>query len=551
MRHYNQMRAGTVLLAVIAMVFAAAAPTLPAGAASERHTAAGPVRGGTLHVAYGGGFATLDPAQASATDWWLMMGTLYNGLYILDRAGQPQLDLAAAPPIISADGRTWTFHIRKGVRFSNGLPLTANDIRFSITRTLDPHLKPVPSWGQVTDEIFQGSVNFATGKAKSVSGIQVLDPYTIRFVLTKPVPILPYILSESFNLVVPQAVVTKESADQFGASPVGSGPFMLQSWGKSNRLVFVRDPHYFHSGKPYLDKLIVDTNEDSSLIALQIEKGQVMAAGIAGIVTVADLQHASADPKYAQYIVTAPNVLVVQLDMNVHMAPFDKLPMRQAVAMAINRDRLVRLEGGYATQGTQLYPPAYKQYDPSLQRHPVYAYDPQRARALVAASGYKGQPISLMYGNSYQNLALGLQQDLQQIGLNVTLRSLSANSLNGITASLTGHQLSLTQWGPDYLDAYDVYSGELSCAANAAGAVYGPPHYCDPTADAMVNKAESLPLGAQRDALLRAVQVRLLKAAPIVPLVYPKQLTMVSPKVGGFYFQPIFAMQYENYWLKS
>src|SRR5579864_4000221 len=145
MKRHNRMRAGTTLLTLIAAVLALAAPTLSAGA-TQRHAATGPARGGTLHVAYGSGFATMDPAQASATDWWLMMGTLYNGLYILDQAGQPQLDLAAAPPTVSADGRTWTFHIRKDVRFSNGLPLTAADIAFSIKRTLDPHLKPVPSW---------------------------------------------------------------------------------------------------------------------------------------------------------------------------------------------------------------------------------------------------------------------------------------------------------------------------------------------------------------------------------------------------------------------
>src|SRR5207237_10633655 len=119
---------------------------------------------------------------------------------------------------------------------------------------------------------------FVKGNVKGVSGIQVLDPYTIRFVLTSPVPILPYILSESFNLVVPQAVATKEGAD-FGNHPVGSGPFMMQSWTKGSQAVFVRNPYYFHTGKPYVDKVIVDIGTASNLIALKVEKGTLDGFG--------------------------------------------------------------------------------------------------------------------------------------------------------------------------------------------------------------------------------------------------------------------------------
>jgi peptide/nickel transport system substrate-binding protein/oligopeptide transport system substrate-binding protein len=92
---------------------------------------------------------------------------------------------------------TTSFHLRKGVRFSNGVELTANDVKFSLTRPLDPHLKPAVSWGRATDEIFEGSQDFVAGRAKSVSGIRGLDRYTIRFVLAQPVAVLPYIRAES------------------------------------------------------------------------------------------------------------------------------------------------------------------------------------------------------------------------------------------------------------------------------------------------------------------------------------------------------------------
>lgn len=94
------------------------------------------------------------------------------------------------------------------------------------------------------------------------------------------------------------------------------------------------------------------------------------------------------------------------------------------------------------------------------------------------------------------------------------------------------------------------YSLELACGVNVVGGT-SYTHYCDPVADDMVNQAEALPLGAQRDALMRRVQLRFLHSATRVPLAYFKNYNMVSPRVGGFYYEPIFGWQFENYWLKG
>src|SRR5579884_568471 len=86
-----------------------------------------PVRGGTLRIGYSTNMATFDPTQAFYDDWWVMNGTLFNGLYQVDGRGHPQLDLAAAPPVVSPDRKVWTFHLRKGVVFHNGTEATADD----------------------------------------------------------------------------------------------------------------------------------------------------------------------------------------------------------------------------------------------------------------------------------------------------------------------------------------------------------------------------------------------------------------------------------------
>ncbi len=539
------------LSAILLTLIALLASTVGAGAAAARHTTSAPTRGGTIEIAFSDDMTNFDAAQAYSSDWTVMNGTLYNGLYQFDRNGVPQLDLAASAPVVSADRKIWTFHLRKGVRFSNGLPMTAEDLKYSIMRTLNPTLKPSVSWGQITDEIFTGSTAFAAGKSKTVSGIQAPDPYTIRFVLTQPIAILPYILAESFNFVVPKAIVSKESADTFGNHPIGTGPFMLQSWQKGVKVVFVRNPYYFRAGKPYLDKVIVDVNVAPNVIALKVEKGELAGFGTANQLAAADLQQARNDPRYANYLINTPTAQADWLNVDVHVAPLTNQTLRQALAMAIDRVRLVKLLGGKAIPASQIYLPLDPQYDPSLATRPIYPYNPTKAAALVKSSGYHGQLITLDYYNNLQDmiaLAPGLLQDFQQVGLNVAIRGVGHNSLLQIAGALNGTQISTAFWLADYFDGYDVYSGALSCGANGVGGEGS--HYCNPAADDLSNRAEALPLGPARNALLRQAQIRILQAAAQIPLVYVKSTEMVSPKVGGFYYQPYFNWQFENYWLK-
>ncbi len=548
-----RQRSRTLLLAAGLAVATLLGQAYAGGAAAARPAAGLPVHGGTLHVAYSGSMQTFDPAQAFNDDWWAMNGTLFNALYRLDRHGKPVLDLAAAPPTVSADRKVWTFKLRHGVRFSNGQELTAEDLRFSITRTLDPNLKPAPSWGQTTDEIFEGAAAFASGKAKTVPGIQVLDRYTIRFKLVQPVSVLPYILAETFNFALPESVVTKMSESDFADRPVGTGPFEIVSWHKGSQIVFKRNPYYFRTGKPYVDKLIIDTNVPANLIALRVQSGEIDGSGNGSELAAADIEQARKDPRFAKYLVQGPIVWLSWLNLNVHAAPLDNPTLRRAIAMAINRQKLVRFLGGLAAPTGNLYIPIYPQNDPRLDRSPVYPYDPAKAAALVKTSGYKGQAITLLYPADFgynAGEATGIQQDLQRIALNVQLRPSTTTSLTQLGTKFTGHQLSIFNWSPDYPDGYDVYVSEFSCAVNAEGGI-SRAHYCDPTADALVDKASVMPLGAARDSLLRQAQLRILQSAAYVPLVYNLTVAMVNPRVQGFYYHPMYGWQYEDYWLKS
>lgn len=546
-RHHARLFLAAGLCALLTLLVSA----LGAGAATARHTTAGPVRGGTLRVAYSEDFVFLDPVEASGVDENTLYATMFDGLYQLDRNNQPALDLAAAPPAISADGKTWTFKIRKGVLFSNGMEVTANDVKYSIMRVLDPHLKPV-SWAQTTDNIFVGSQQYISGTATDVSGIQVVNRYTIRFVLPQPMAILPFILAQAFNAVEPRAVVSKETPQQINENPIGTGPFMLQSWQKGVQAVFVRNPRYFRKGLPYLDKIVISLNIQPSVIALKVQHGDLDAAAAAFELATPDLQQMRNDPRYRSYLVDAQPYISLWLELNAADPLMKSLTLRKAIAMAISRPRLVQLYGGNAVALNQFYLPSFPQYDPTLVNQPVYPYDPQKAAALVKASGYKGQPLLYLSrtGTPYlQAIAPGIQQDLKQIGLNVTIDMAGRAPAHTIRVQLTGHQLNSMDWGISYADAWDTYSITMSCAQSGDGGFSGS-HYCDARTDALANKAEALPLGPARNALFRQAQRRVLQSATKVPLMYIKSTDIASPKIGGFWYQPEYGVMYQSYWLK-
>src|SRR5207253_60197 len=161
----------------------------------------------------------------------------------------------------------------------------------------------------------------------------------------------------------------KEGAVYFASHPIGTGPYILKSWTKGSDLVFVRNPHYFHAGKPYIARIIVEENQAPNLIALKVEKGELTGYGAASEVDAADLQHFTSNPRLAPYLVSTPIVSVRWLNLDVHAAPLTSPALRRAIAMAINRRRLVQLQGGVAVPSNQFFIALDPQHDAALDHH--------------------------------------------------------------------------------------------------------------------------------------------------------------------------------------
>jgi ABC-type transport system substrate-binding protein len=328
---------------------------------------------------------------------------------------------------------------------------------------------------------------------------------------------------------------------------------MMVSYQKGVQATFVKNPHYFIKGLPYLDKVITYLNIAPSVIALKIQHGDIDAFGDAIQIATADLEQFQSDPKLQPYLVQSTPWVSIWLDLNGSDPLMKSLQLRQAIAMAINRTRLVQVDGGNATPAFQLYEPAWPQYDSSLANQAVFPYDPVKAAALVKQSGYKNQELIYMDRSGvpyFQAIAPAIQQMLQNIGLNVTIETVGHTTYHFRREALTGHEMDAFDWGPNYFDASDLYAFTLDCVQNGDGGFSGA-HYCDPQADALAHKAATLPLGAARNALLRQAQQIILKTATRIPLIFPKNIEIASPRIGNFYYQPTVGLDYLKYYLKS
>ena len=231
---------------------------------------------GTLRIGQRSDFRSLDPAVANDSDLVPVVRMLYQPLLDYDDGVNLVPLVAEKMPTLSADGKTYTFQLKKGVRFSNGREVTADDFLYSWTRLLDPKTKSAGA-SYIVDKI-AGAHDFADGKADKVEGLRALDRYTLEVQLAKPDLTFLYVAAMTFLAPVPREEVEKypeaDRNEEFAVHPVGNGPFVLKEWRRGLRMRLERDPHYW--GKPpALDAINVTFGLDDLNQQMMFERGEL------------------------------------------------------------------------------------------------------------------------------------------------------------------------------------------------------------------------------------------------------------------------------------
>ncbi len=473
----------------------------PATAAAQE-----PERGGTYHVLTNEQFGSLDAARAfNYIDWWISYTMLYNRLYQYDPAGVLQPDLAASLPEISEDGLTYTIKLKPGVTFHNGREMTAEDVKFSLDRQLWPEVEALG--GSYLDNILgydelsalQGTPGAAVDPTRTLSGVTVLDPLTIEIALKQPQSILPGVLGIGVLGIVPKQETLDAGPDWGTTTVIGTGPFKLVEWVTGERLQLERFEDYFHPGKPYLDAVEVELNVQPESVVLRWEAGE--AEMIIGA-PAAELGRIRSDPELSKLIREGPSTISYRLQFSDKAPLYQDIRVRQAVAMAIDKENLARLsQNGVAVDGFLV--PGIAQEDPGFET--AYPYDPERARALLAEAGVaEGTKTIFWSGGTGRQGGESIQADLQAIGFDVELLVLEGSSLDVFLPRIESGEIPLTGWGfgYDYPDGSEFLIIALKCDTTA-----GQAFWCDPRIDEMGRQIDALALDdPQRTELLREVQ---------------------------------------------
>ncbi|MBI2567449.1 MAG: ABC transporter permease subunit [Candidatus Schekmanbacteria bacterium] len=405
-----------------------------------------PLYGGVLRTSINDSLRSLDPAIAYDAESAMAERLLYNALIDYDE------DANLIPGVatrweVSADGLTYTFHLRDNVRFHNGRPCTAADYKYSIERLLKPQ---TGSPGAPFYEVVVGAEAVMKGEQQEASGIEVPDPLTIIFHLQEPRPVFLNIIAMPFGAAVPREEVERWG-ESFTQHPVGTGPFRLKEWKQGQHISFERFDQYWDPRLPYLDGVVADENVSRELSFLRFQQGEYDTLYR---ITSPDYLFMKTAPEWSDAMVTRPAADVFADLLNTRMPPFDNKLVRQAFNWAVNKEKLLKLRNGRAVIANGVIPPVVPGFNAGLKG---YGYDPAKARELLAQAGYAhgiDVPVEYWHLNdeASSQTAQAIQADLAAVGVRVDLKPVTFPAYLSAVGRPKTVQYAYTAWIQDYPD---------------------------------------------------------------------------------------------------
>jgi peptide/nickel transport system substrate-binding protein len=559
------MRWARVLLATSVMSSIGLVAATSSGASSSGYQSAH--AGGTLHLLASTAGGTLDPQVNYTLQYWQLYQASYDGLVTFQKVGGAGSfdvvpDLATSMPKVSNGGKTYTFTLRKGIKFSNGQTVTVKDVQASFQRLFKVSNPNAGSWYNV---IVGGPACLTTPATCTLKGGVVVNAASnqVTFNLLQPDAEFLDQLAVPFGVILPASTPSKDMGDV----PIpGTGAYSFKSYNPNRELVMVRNPHFKMwsaaaqpQGYPNEIDETFGMTVESEVTA--VENNQ--ADWIFDPLPADRLQQIST--KYASQIHVNPLTADWYAPMNVNIAPFNNLKARQALNYAINKNSVVSLYGGkqLGTPTCTILPPGFPGYTSycayNSKSSAAYAGpDLTKAKALVKASGTAGQKVGIVVTNDSVNEAVGtyIVGVLNSIGYKATLKPLSANiQFSYIQNTKNKVQISVSQWYQDYPAASDFLKVLLGCANFHPGSdnsinISG---YCDKAISAKMDQADALEITNPTAANKMWGQIDqqvMTTSAPWVPLFNPKLTDFISTKVHNYTFSRQFYMYVDQLWVK-
>jgi dipeptide transport system substrate-binding protein len=473
---------------------------------------------------------------------------IFNSLVSYDEAAKKVVPALADRWDVSADGLTYTFHLRPNVQFQTTAwfkptrTLNADDVVFTFSRMLDAN----NPWHSVT-----GPSGFphaqSMGLAKLVKSVSKVDDGTVKFELTEPNSTFLSILTMGFA-----SIYSAEYANQLlkagkqvdlNAQPVGTGPFQLKSYTKDAVIRYEVNPAYW-GPKPKVDRLIYAITPDAAVRAQKVKTGECL---IALSPKPDDIAIAKGDKTLK--VVQTPAFMTAFVALNTQKKPLDNQKVRQALNMAFDRTTYLKtVFDNTATPATNPWPPTAWGYDRSIQPYP---YDPAKAKQLLASAGFPNgfattiwvRPNGSVLNPNPRASAELLQADFAKIGVKADIKVIEWGEL--IKEAKQGqHDTLFMGWAGDNGDPDNYLSPLFSCNAVTSGINFS--RFCDPQLDKLIADGKATADQAKRVKLYEAAQKIIHDQALWIPLGYPTAAAITRANVSGYQVSPFGRQNFGN-----
>lgn len=463
---------------------------------------------------------TLDPAVTIDNNDWTVTYPAYQRLikYKTENGkGSTDVEGDLAESWQSAEnGKVWTFRLHSGAAFADGTAVTAEAVKLSFERLM--RIKQGPS------EAFPAGLK-----------VEVVDPLTVRFMLSTPFAPFLYTLANDGASVINPTVLKENAADDARAylaeHTAGSGAYMLQRWQKGQQLVLVPNPH-FSGNKPAFKRVSVKIISESSARRLQLEKGDLDIADSLPVDQFAALKK-QGDVAVYDY----PALRVTYLYLNNGKAPLNQPDLRRTISWATDYKGMVSgILGGNGKQMRGPIPEGMWGYDAGAMQ---YSLDLNKAKEELAKVAEKPKTLSFLYSDNDPNwepIALSLQANLQTLGINVKLEKL-ANATMRERIGKGDYDIAIGNWSPDFADPYMFMNYWFE--SDKKGLPGNRSFYANPQVDALLKQAASVTDQAERTRFYQQAQKTVIDDAAYVYLFQKNYQVGMNKSVKGYVFNPM------------
>jgi ABC-type oligopeptide transport system substrate-binding subunit len=539
------MSGRTLLATLSGLAFAVALQLTAAGGAAPGAASGTVQQGGIFRIAINAssGIDSMDPALASTPPAWALLDTTCARLLSYPDKAAPagfrlQPEVASGFPAVSRDGRTYTFILRNGFRFSDGRAVRATAFARAFARVLAPAMRS-PGINYARDIVGAGQV--VAGKATAPSGV-VARGNRLVVRLTRPAPDFPHRMASTFFCAVPPGLPI--DAEGIGAFPA-AGPYTVVDYRRGDRVAIRRNPHYGGRRPHHVDGFDVDMRAASPQEVLQrVDRGAAdWGHTLSGIYFDPALGLVERYGVNRSQLHVKPGLTLRLLAFNVSRPLFRDNPgLRKAVNFALNRRALVAAGGSLVSRPSDQYLPSIMPGFQNADVYPLERPDLRRARAL--ANGNLRNAKAILYVNSSPiptTIGHLIRQQLAEIGLEVEvkgipLHSASAAYFGKLATPGEPWDLAFGLWTPSYVDPFAyinlLFDRRFVGATNFARFVSNP-------ATKQMRRAARLPQGSARDSAYASLDTRLARdIAPAAAIDFLNEATLVSERVGCMVLRP-------------